>query len=169
MGVETRQKIIGDTTFRLTLFGAKQGQKVLLRVSKIIAPGLAALAGSALLQAFKTGSLSSIAELDVDIGGAVRQVFDVASDQDLDYLNDAFSAKTEILITARSNAGEQQIPIALSEGKKFEEVFSLRYQDWIAWLTWCLSENYADFFGFKGPGKNGSQEGNQSKSGSPQV
>lgn len=133
---DKRRHKIGQHEYELTLFGARQGQRVLMRLLKCLAPGgVQAVTGNPY--------------------GAIASLFDRISDADLDFFVDAFGERTKILVPTESKAGQGTIEIPLLA--QYDVHFARRYGDAIAWLVWAALENYSDFLGDVQSGALGSQ------------
>ena len=128
MGIEKRKVTIGDHTYELTLFGAKQGQRILRILFRIL--------GAATAEVLTKGSDG--------IGPAIAMASAALSDQDMDLLTESFAEKTQVIYALATQAGAQPAPIPLTTN--YDEHFALRYDEWALWLGWCVRENFTSFF-----------------------
>jgi hypothetical protein len=135
MGIETRTTEIQGHKYELTLFGAKQGQRVLVRLGKCLGPAAAAL--------LEKGSAGGVAD-------AIRQFVHSLGEDDLDYLTEQFAGSCNVVLVMTTKAGPKENPQPLS--KLYDHHFARRYPAMLAWLGWCISENYASFFDGQGLG-----------------
>lgn len=129
MTVETRETEIGGHKYELTLYGTREGQRVLFRLFKILGP-----AAAQLLSQGRQG-----------IAPAITSVVQSASQADLDYLIDEFASKTKVVLTAQTDAGDKPVKVDLKG--RYDQEFGRRYGDALAWLIWAITENYSDFLG----------------------
>lgn len=134
MGIEKRTTTIDGHTYTLTLFGAKEGQRVLLRLAKILGPAAAEI----------------VTRGDEGAAAAIQMALGTAADADLEFLTDSFCARCDLVYTMTTGAGPRPTPTPLKT--QYDEHFAQRYMALGEWLFWCIQENFADFFGDKGIG-----------------
>jgi hypothetical protein len=132
MGIETRRKTIGENTFELTLLGTREGQRVLLRLGKLLGP------------AFIVIKLKGADGL----GEAIQTALGSADGADLDFLIDTFAAKTDRILITDAKAGPGSIKVSMSD--QYDSTFGRRYPEALAWMAWAIQENFASFFDAKG-------------------
>lgn len=135
MSVETRTTDIQGHKYELTLFGAKQGQRVFLRLAKCLGPAAAAV--------LERGSAGGIPE-------AIRQFVTSLGEDDLDWLTDQFAGSCQLVLMMTTAAGQKPNPQPLTA--MYDHHFARRYPALIAWLIWCITENYASFLDGQGLG-----------------
>jgi hypothetical protein len=128
MSVEVRSKEIEGFTYELTLFGAKQGQRVWLRLAKCLGP--------AAVEILSQGSAG--------VGPAVAAFLGGIGEDDLDFLTGQFAGSCKLVLIMTTAAGPKPNPQPLSN--LYDQHFARRYPALIAWFTWAVSENYASFF-----------------------
>lgn len=135
MSVEIRTTEIQGHKYELTLFGAKQGQRVLVRLGKCLGPAAAAI--------LEKGSKGGIPE-------AIRLFVQSLAPEDLDFLTDQFAGSCKLILMMTTAAGPQPNPQPLAN--LYDHHFARRYPAMFTWLAWCISENYSSFFGDQGIG-----------------
>lgn len=128
--IATQEKQIGANTYVVTQFGAKEGRKVLFRLVKMLGPFAAGLV---------KGGFSGAA-----IGEAVGSFASGASEEDFDYLCEAFSGQTKVKLPVTAT-GATEVPVPLV--KLFDNHFRGHYGDMILWLVFAVEVNFASFFG----------------------
>jgi hypothetical protein len=132
MGIETVEKKIGDHTYRLTMLGTRQGQRVLLRLVKALGPAAAVLA---------------VAGAE-GLGNAISAALQSITETDLDYLIDTFAASTDLVLPTTTAAGAGSVKVALTGC--YDSHFAQRYPESLAWLVWAVQVNFSSFFDGKG-------------------
>ncbi len=110
--LETKSKTIGDHDYKVTQLGAGKGRKVLVRLLKTCGPAFALAA-----QGNPTEALGKLAS-DLD-------------EETLDYLVEAFAARTEL--DGIGLAGIMELHFAANYGEMLE------------WLGFCIQLNYSSF------------------------
>lgn len=132
--IESREFSTSDgTRYRVTMFGAKKGQALLLRVTRVIAPALGRMAD---------GATPIAGDIDVLVGAAIDKLCDGLSEAMLSEVTAAFEEKTEFSVD-----GDKWVPLR----GKYDDHFAGRYSQMTEWLKGCFEVNYADFFGvFRG-------------------
>jgi hypothetical protein len=135
MGISTERNLIGDQTYEITTFGAKLGQKVLLRLFKVLGPMAAEI-------------ISKGAE---GIGSGLALAATAATDQDLEFITDALAANTTVMLIATGQNGSGEVPVSLA--KIYDGHFAGRLDAWALWLGWGIKVNFASFFEGKAIGK----------------
>lgn len=128
VGVEERK--IGENTYAVTQFGAKQGRKVLFRLTKMLGPAMAGLV---------KGGFSG-----EGVASALQTFSESAQEADFDYLCDAFAEVTVVRQPVVSTAGNE-IKVALA--KVFDTHFRGHYGNMLLWLAFAVEVNFASFFG----------------------
>lgn len=122
MALEKQTRTIGEFTYEVTQFGAKIGNRVLLKVVKSIAPIFMAAAAA--------GQLKS---LDVDgIAAAIAGI----SEDEFEWLVEAFAGATDVQV------GDT----APSLKRVYDLHFAGKYSDELAWLAFAIEVNYGPFF-----------------------
>lgn len=131
MGIEKRREKIGDHTYETVTLGTKQGQKILLRLFRILGPAAAEV----------------LAQGPSGIGKALSLASSGTTDTDLDFVTETFAGVTKVLIVATTTAGTREIPTELS--RVYDGHFAGRWDEWALWIGWVVRENFASFFGGK--------------------
>lgn len=135
MALEKESLTLGDFRYEVTQFGAKEGRRVLFRLTKMLGPAAAGLV---------KGSKKD--DPWARLGTALTSVLESAKEEDFEYLCDALSRVTKVYKRLESSTGQE---IALDLEKVFDSHFRGRFQDMLAWLAFAIKVNFADFFGGK--------------------
>jgi hypothetical protein len=137
VAIETREKRIGDHTYRVTQFGAKQGRALLVRIVKLAGPTFGAMLSSLAQGKHK--------ELDAALGAGLGQgLYELAerlTESEVGGVMDDFAKQTVLVIGDREPR--------LSDA--FDAHFAGKYDEMLLWAAFCLEVNFASFFG----GSNG--------------
>lgn len=120
--METRERQIGEVTFRVTQFGARQGLSVLTRLMKLVGPGLQAAAAG-------------------DDGQAIAALVGSIEPGELVSLADDFASRTSLKRLAQTAAGPKMVD-AGALATQFDEVFADRYDDLIEFLVFAIVVNF---------------------------
>lgn len=124
--LESTSKEIGKTKYLLTQFGAKKGRSVLLRLFKVLGPGIGVLAQ------------------DTDkVADAIRMLSESIKEEDLDYLCDEFAKVTKVYKVAKMASGDTEILTDLLP--MFDSHFRNAYGEMFMWLAQSIHFNFADF------------------------
>lgn len=122
MALEKQSRQIGEFSYEVTQFGAKLGNRVLLKVVKSVAPLFMAAAAA--------GNLK-----DIDVNGIASAIAGVSED-DFEWLVEQFAGATDVQI------GEQTPSL-----KKVLDVhFAGKYLEELEWLAFAIEVNYGPFF-----------------------
>jgi hypothetical protein len=142
MAIETRERRIGATTYRVTQLPAKPGRAMLVRYIRLAGPGAGAFVGG--LSSSKAGTF------DGSVGGGIAEaIHDFTtriSDAELDAICDEFARYT-IVVKSRD------VELKLSD--VFDDHFAAKYDEMWAWLRFCSEVNFASFFAVSSTGKAG--------------
>lgn len=122
MALESQSRQIGEFSYEVTQFGAKLGNRVLLKVVKSVAPLFMAAAAA--------GNLK-----DIDVEGVTSAIAGISED-DFEWLVEQFAGATSVQV------GDQ----APSLKKVYDLHFAGRYLDELAWLSFAIEVNYGPFF-----------------------
>lgn len=120
--METRERQIGEVTFRVTQFGARQGLSVLTRLMRLLGPGLQAAASG-------------------DDGQAIASLLGSIEPGELVSLADDFASKTSLKRVAQTAAGPKLVDCG-SLATQFDDVFADRYDDLIEFLVFAIVVNF---------------------------
>jgi hypothetical protein len=157
MAIEARDRRIGEHTYRVTQFGAKQGRGLLVRLLKLAGPSLGATLSS-LAQGKHTEVEAALA------AGLSQGIFELAerlNEAEVGAVLDDFAKQTVVVMGDREPR--------LSD--MFDAHFAGRYDEMLLWARFCLEVNYASFFGGSsgGPGLFGRIQNALSASPSPNA
>lgn len=138
--LKQEERDIGDRRFQVTQMPAGRGRKLLVRLSKVIGPTLAAG-----LQEMPEGDEeATVGDLPVRaLSGAIFELCEKLTEADLDYVCSQLAGDTKW-----SEDGESWT--SLSSKGQFDLVFAGRYLDMLKWIGFGLEVNFADFFGESG-------------------
>ena len=132
MAIESRERRIGATTYRITQLPAKRGRAMLVRFVRLLGPGAGAFVGG--LARGKGGW--DFAALG-GIGEAVHDLCMRMNDEDLGAICDEFATYT-VVVKSR----DVELPLA----KVFDDHFAGQYGEMMAWLRACCEVNFTSFF-----------------------
>jgi hypothetical protein len=126
MALDPQTRQIGEFSYKVTPFGAKVGNRVLLKVVKSIAPLFMAAAAA--------GNLKSLSgNFDAEgLAGAVAGI----SEDDFEWLVEKFAEATDLELGDRS-PGLKTV---------YDRHFAGNYLDELAWLAFAIEVNYGPFF-----------------------
>jgi hypothetical protein len=153
---QTKDRIIGDNTYRVTQLPTGEGRRILVKLVKVIGPAI-----SVMVEELGDGKdAPTILDSEMSsVGEAIRLFLDRVEQTDLDDLVTTFGRFTVVLI------GDKVLPLSL----EMQELhFSGKYLEMFKWLAFCLEWNYSDFFasskivaatvaGFKKSGRGSSE------------
>lgn len=122
MALEKQTRQIGEFSYEVTQFGAKVGNRVLLKVVKSLAPLFMAAAAA--------GNIK-----DIDVEGVASAIAGISEDE-FEWLVEQFASATEVQI------GEQTPTLK----KVYDLHFAGKYLDELAWLAFAIEVNYGPFF-----------------------
>ncbi len=132
MGISIHREKIGECSYEMTTLGAKSGQKVLLRLFRILGPAAAEVLGK--------GSEG--------IGSALALASGAASDVDLEFVTNILAENCKVILTATGkNGATAEIPTDLSN--MYDSHFAGRWADWAMWIGWGVRTNFESFFSGK--------------------
>lgn len=134
MGIEKKTTKIGEHTYTLETFGAKQGMSVLLALLRFIGPAFA-----------RAVSNEGPKDIERALMGAVESFAMTAKEEDLTFVSDAFAkrCKVEIQTKTRGGTGSASVDLFQIFDSHFAGGSGLR--NMIQWLIWCAKENFGDF------------------------
>lgn len=138
MGIEKKTTRIGDHTYTLETFGAKQGMSVLMALLRFVGPS------------FARAATEGTDNVEKALSGALESFALTAKEEDFNFVSDAFAkrCKVEIQTTTKGGPGVAQIPLADVFDSHFAGGAGLR--NMIQWLIWCAKENFGDFLAVSG-------------------
>lgn len=133
MAIETKEKRIGATTYRITQLPAKRGRAMLVRFVRLVGPGAGAFVGG--LGRGKSGFDGAIG---LGIADAMHDLCTRINEDDLAALCDEFATYTTVV---QSRDVERRL------ADVFDDHFAGRYDEMISWFRACCEVNFASFFG----------------------
>jgi len=157
MAIEAREKRIGEHTYRVTQFGAKQGRGLLVRLLKLAGPSLGAT-----LSSLAQGKHTEVeAALAAGLSQGLYELAERLNEAEVGSVLDDFAKQTVVVIGDREPR--------LSD--VFDAHFAGKYDEMLLWARFCLEVNYASFFGGSngGPGLIGRIQSVLSASPSPSA
>jgi hypothetical protein len=126
MGIEVKERQIGDYTYKVEQFGAKEGGKVLVRIAKILGVTVG-------------GAVEAGQKLDAAVIGKLLSGFtDSITEADYDWLCDTFANKTRVT-GGEYGAKEPKLK------DFFDSHFAGDYGDLALWLSFGFEANYGSF------------------------
>jgi hypothetical protein len=134
MAIEVKQKEIGGVIYQVTQFGAKQANRTLVTLFRMLGGGVAEI-----FQATGTA--------EERIGAALNGLQKTLNPDDLESLCQAFASNTKIIVMATTTAGKVPIPQVLDYDNHFAGD-NLRHQ--FSWLAFAIEVNFGNFLGGRG-------------------
>lgn len=143
----TRQKQIGDHIYSISLLSTEAGEEPLVRLIELLGPAVVDALSSPQMLEIIAGAASADRKLDANVLGelakplaeAARGVISRLRRDDLTYFVGVFKGHTTVT------------KVGARDGVKLSEVYSVHFSGRFGalreWLTFCLMENYRDFFG----------------------
>ena len=116
---ETTSVTIDGVTFTITQLGAKEGKKVLARISRAVAP------------------VAAMAKDGVETGDILLKVTESLSDDNLDFFCDTFAKQTRF----SEDGGAHEFLLS----DKFDDFFAGRYGLMLQWLYASFEANFSRF------------------------
>lgn len=147
MAIETRDRTISGTAYRLTQLGALEGRTMLVRLVKLLGPGVGSFVGGAGRGALNPAS-GADSVLAMGAGEAIHELCARLDATELGQIMDVFAANTTVVISREQEPRLSDV---------FDAHFAGRYDAMLQWLRWCLEVNFASFFG--GAAGNGAKGG----------
>ena len=109
---------IQGESFTIEQLGAREGSKVLARLTKAVAP------------------VAAMASADTTTEELLAKLLESVKEEDLDYLITVFSKTTRVNLSSGKS-----LPL----GDQFDEYFAGKYGLLMQWLYKCLDANFASF------------------------
>lgn len=122
--IETKEFSVGTYRYRLTQFGAKKGQALLLTCAKIVGGSVAETAAS-------NGG-------DVQLGNALKTLFTELSETTFARICEDFAGACHF--------SEDGTDLWKPLGPAYNDHFAGRYTELLKWLVGCFNANYESFF-----------------------
>jgi hypothetical protein len=110
--------VIRGESFTVEQLGAREGSKVLARLTKVIAP------------------VAAMASADAKTEDILAKLLDALTEEDLDYLTTVFAQATRVTLASGK-------VITLKD--QFDEYFAGKYGLMLQWFYKCLDANFASF------------------------
>ncbi len=120
--IETQERVIKGITYQITMFGSKEGSRVLARLMSHIGEPIGAVGD---------------AKGDNAIASAVGKFVTGFTPDEVTFFCNAFAAKTVVVL-------ESGVHEKLSQS--FDLHFAGEYDAMLEWLIACIEVNYASFF-----------------------
>jgi hypothetical protein len=122
--IETKEFSVGRFRYKVTQFGAKKGQALLLTCAKLIGESV--------------GEVAAANGGDVQLGKALKALFSELSETTFHRICEDFA---EVCIYTSE---EKEVWKRL--GPDYNDHFAGRYKDLLLWLRECFNANYESFF-----------------------
>lgn len=139
MAIETRDITIGSTTYRVAQLPTRKGQALLVRIIKLLGPGVGSFVG---------GIGRSGGELDaamaLGVGDALHDLAARLNELEVAGVLEEFAKNTYVLLS------DDVQPLL---NTIYDEHFAGRYDELMKWAKFCLEVNYRSFFVVPGDGK----------------
>lgn len=133
MAIESKERRIGGTLYRVTQLPAKRGRALLVRYVRLFGPG----AGSFVGGLGRTPNGAFDAALTQGIAMGLHDFCERLTDAELAHVCDEFAAFT-VVVESR------EIERRLSD--IFDDHFAGKYDDMLAWIRFASEVNFASFF-----------------------
>jgi len=130
--IETRETVIGDTTYLVAQLGTKKGQALLVRIVKLLGPGVGSFVGG-----LGRGASAADEALALGIGDAIHELAGRLNEQEVAGVLEEFAKNTMVVKSA-------ELHVRLSE--IYDDHFAGRYHELLAWARFCMEVNYRSFF-----------------------
>ncbi len=125
----SEKRTIDDLDFEVSQLPVKDARAVLVRLTRVIGPALAAFA--------KDGA-KSLGDIDhMTVANALSTLASSMSEEDLEYLCEKFGKVSKVKV------GELMLPV----DKAGDAVFSGRLTVMFKWIWFAIEVNYSDFLG----------------------
>lgn len=132
MAIETKDRRIGATQYRITQLPAKRGRALLVRFIRLLGPGAGAFVGG--LGRARSGLDGAVG---VGIADALHDLCTRLSEEDLAVVCDEFAEYTVVVVSRDVERRLKDV---------FDDHFAGRYDEMLAWLRACAEVNFASFF-----------------------
>lgn len=141
MAIEAREITIGGTTYRVTQLGTKKGQALLVRLVKLLGPGVGSFVGGM--------GRSSADEFDSALAlGVGDALHDLAHRLDAAEVAGVLEEFAKITVILQSDDVQ---PLLWSV---YDDHFAGRYDELLAWAKFCMEVNFSSFFAARSGGAN---------------
>lgn len=120
--IETKEFSVGGYQYKITQFGAKKGQSLLLVCAKIIGGSV--------------GEVAATNSGDVALGKALQRIFDGLSEATFAKTCEDFAE-----VCYFSEDGEKWIKLS----SQYNDHFAGRYKELLQWLEGCFQANFGSF------------------------
>jgi hypothetical protein len=132
MAIESKERRIGGTTYRITQLPTKRGRALLVRFVRLCGPGAGAFVGG-----IGRARSSFDAALGAGIADALHDFCTRLNEDDLAAICDEFAVYTVVV---------QSREIELQLSKIFDDHFAGKYDEMFQWLRACCEVNFSSFF-----------------------
>lgn len=133
MAIESRETTIGGTTYRVTQLGTKRGTSLLVRLVRLLGPGVGSLVGG--LGRTDVNSLDSALAVGVD--DAMHDLAMRLDDKEVQLVLEEFAKLTAVV---------QSDEIELRLWDIYDDHFAGRYDEMLRWAKFCMEVNFSSFF-----------------------
>ena len=133
MALEVKEKRIGAHLYRVTQLPAKKGRALLVRLTKLLGPGLAAAFGDLGRDKASTAE----AAIASGIGQGLYELAERLSESEVGSILDELAVFTTVVLDAEREPRLSDV---------FDDHFAGRYDEMLLWAGFCLEVNYASFF-----------------------
>lgn len=140
---EQHERTIGPHTYRVTLLGAKEGERMAWKLAKLLMPSAAAAADGFAAAPVKPSAVQGeegVAEMIAMVIGAswgLTRLIELVDPLELEQMQARLAQHTEVLI-----GRDQEKPLA----SNFDDHFAGHY-DWLSqWFAFALEVNFSSFF-----------------------
>lgn len=153
MAIEYRERLIGEHMYRVTQLGAKPGRAMLVRLVKLLGPGIGSFVGGI----GRVGpppskpnelQLEAMEESGLALGFAdgIHELCARLNEKDFGELVDQFARHTVVVVSDELQPQLTEI---------FDQHFAGRYDLMLKWLAFCLEINFGSFFGGAADSRSG--------------
>jgi hypothetical protein len=133
--IQSQERTIGGTTYKVTQLGASTGLQLLVRLTKVLGPSIGELT--------KTGGANILDAKGDAVAGAIAKLAEHLTYEDLAHTCDVLGEFTEILNGAK----------AMKLTREARELhFAGNYGELMRWIVFALEVNFGSFFGASGLG-----------------
>src|ERR1700753_1784819 len=143
MARETHERWIGEHIYRVTLLGAKEGERMAWKLAKLLAPSAAAAADGFASAPSKPNAAQGeegVAEMIAMVIGAswgLTRLIDLVDPAELEAMQLLLAKYTEVELKP------DQTP---NLAKVFDDHFAGRYDVLMQWFAFALEVNFSSFF-----------------------
>jgi hypothetical protein len=137
VSIETRERTIGEHTYRVTQLGTKRGSAMLVKLVKLLGPGCGSFIGG-LGRAPSGNSGEWESALALGLGDALHDLATRLDEAQFAAVCDEFAKQTAVVLSAELEPRLSDI---------FDDHFAGKYDVMLRWLRFCMEINFSSFFG----------------------